>query len=44
MGRAYIGALVNGIVRRGLQDLQEAVGEAFSEGVCSAAIGAKRAT
>ena len=36
------GALIPEIVRRGFQDLLEAVGEAFSEGVVSAAIGATR--
>jgi putative transposase len=36
------GALIPEIVRRGFQDLLEAVGEAFSEGVVSAAIAATR--
>ena len=36
------GALIPEIVCRGFQDLLEAVGEAFSEGVVSAAIGATR--
>ena len=36
----HIGALIPEIVRRGFQDLLEVVGEAFSEGVVSAAIGA----
>jgi transposase-like protein len=36
------GALIPEIVRRDFQDLLEAVGDAFSKGVVSAAIGATR--
>ena len=42
MTLAHSGDLIPEIVRRGFQDLLEAVGEAFSEGVVSAAIGATR--
>ena len=40
--RASFGALIPEILRRGFQDLLLAVGEAFSEVVVSAAIGATR--
>jgi putative transposase len=42
IGGTTAGAMIPEIVRRGFQDLLEAVGEAFSEGIVSAAIGATR--